>query len=152
VALGLLARLGAEVVCAHDGRQAIEQLAGNDVDLVLMDVQMPAMDGVQATAAIRGGASGQARASVPIIAMTAHAMAGEKERLLAAGMNDYLAKPVSATSLPQPSTGSWRAGTRPGRTLWGDAFGRCATRSGPRNPFERIDNPAGSRAGCANAA
>ncbi|NMC49320.1 MAG: response regulator [Desulfovibrio sp.] len=99
VCLGLLARLGAEVVSARDGRQAIEQLAGNDFDLVLMDVQMPAMDGVQATEAIRGGAAGRGKASIPIIAMTAHAMAGDRERLLAAGMNDYIAKPFSATEL-----------------------------------------------------
>jgi CheY-like chemotaxis protein len=64
-----------------------------------MDVQMPVMDGVQATKAIRGANNLGAKSSIPIIAMTAYAMAGDKEKFLAAGMDDYIAKPVDKEAL-----------------------------------------------------
>ena len=91
----LLARQGHAVTIAGDGRRAVELIEKQDFDLVLMDVQMPVMDGFQATASIRALADPD-KASVPIIAMTAHALKGDAERCLAAGMNAYVSKPIRA--------------------------------------------------------
>jgi len=74
--------------------------AGNPFDLVFMDVQMPGMDGFEATQALRSGAGGEADKDIPIVAMTAHALDGFRERCLAAGMDDYVTKPVEFDKLP----------------------------------------------------
>src|SRR5262245_31309031 len=93
VAIGLLERRGHQVMAVGNGREALEHVGRGRFDVVLMDLQMPVMSGLDATAAIRererttGG-------HVPIVAMTAHAMAGDRERCLAAGMDGYLSKPV----------------------------------------------------------
>ena len=98
--LRLLERWGHAVVLTMDGRQAVDAFAKGGFDVVLMDVQMPEMDGLEAAAAIReleavhGG-------RVPIIAMTAHAIKGDRERCLAAGMDDYVSKPIDADMLKQ---------------------------------------------------
>jgi signal transduction histidine kinase/ActR/RegA family two-component response regulator len=97
VALAHLKRLGCTVSLASDGAQGLEQAFATDFDLVLMDCQMPNMDGFEATRHIR--AFEGRRAFVPIVAMTANAMQGDRERCLAAGMDDYIAKPFSATDL-----------------------------------------------------
>ncbi len=83
---------GHEVHVAEDGHQALELAARNHYDVILMDVQMPGVDGLEATRILRDRNGG--RADVPIIAMTAYAMKGDRERCLAAGMNAYLAKPI----------------------------------------------------------
>jgi PAS domain S-box-containing protein len=95
----LLAELGHEVRCASDGEQALDILEREPMDLVLMDVQMPKLNGVDATARIRS--SGKTYAATPVIAMTAYAMTGDRERLLDAGMDEYLAKPVDLEGLSQ---------------------------------------------------
>jgi CheY-like chemotaxis protein len=95
----MLQNFGAQVQVAGNGIAALEALRGTDFDLVLMDCQMPEMDGFEATKAIRSGSSGFA--DIPIIALTANALDGEKERCLAAGMDDYLAKPIKAEALGQ---------------------------------------------------
>ncbi|AGW14334.1 ABC transporter substrate binding protein [Megalodesulfovibrio gigas] len=95
----LLSRLGARVVLARDGQQALELLRMGDFDIVLMDVQMPVMDGVEATRAIRRGEVGEAKARIPIVAMTAYAMTGDKEIFLATGMDGYVSKPVNLDEL-----------------------------------------------------
>jgi signal transduction histidine kinase/DNA-binding response OmpR family regulator len=96
----VLAKRGHQVEVASDGRQVLEKVRSKPFDVVLMDVQMPCMDGFAATVAIRALEAQLAR-HVPIVAMTAHAMQGDRERCLAAGMDAYLAKPVSISSLVQ---------------------------------------------------
>jgi two-component system sensor histidine kinase/response regulator len=97
VALGQIQRLGHECVVAASGLEALEVIREDPFDLILMDCQMPGMDGYEATRRIRQmeGAVSQ----TPVIAITAHALPGEREKCLAAGMNDYLAKPVSLEQL-----------------------------------------------------
>ncbi len=92
VAVGLLTKLGHRADVADDGREAVRLVDEGDYDLVLMDVQMPVMDGLEATRAIR--ALDGPRGRVPVIAMTANAMTGDRERCLNAGMDDYIAKPI----------------------------------------------------------
>jgi len=99
VAQRLLQVLGCSVVTATDGQQALQHLHSERVDLVLMDCQMPVLDGYQATRRWRAHEADTAAARQPIVAMTANAMAGDRERCLQAGMDDYLSKPVNRASL-----------------------------------------------------
>jgi signal transduction histidine kinase/response regulator RpfG family c-di-GMP phosphodiesterase len=92
-------RPGAQVLGAVNGLQGLETFKNNRIDLVLMDIQMPEMNGYEATAAIRKTETGNER--VPIIALTASALPGERERCLQAGMDDYLSKPIQKLSLQQ---------------------------------------------------
>lgn len=101
VATKLLEKMGHRVYVVYDGQAAVEVLQERSFDLVLMDVQMPRLDGLQATRAIRDPATGVCNPRVPIVAMTAHAMKGDQERCLAAGMDDYVTKPVSAQKLAE---------------------------------------------------
>ena len=101
VALGLLQRFGLEARVASNGREALEALAKAEFDLVLMDIQMPVMDGLTATRAIRDLATGLDNPLVPIVGMTAHALIGDREQGLAAGMNEYLTKPIDPAALNQ---------------------------------------------------
>jgi len=96
VAVALLGSAGIEVDVASDGRQAVQMASENDYALVLMDVQMPVLDGLDATRAIRQTVKGS---HLPILAMTANAFAEESQRCLEAGMNDHVAKPVVAEQL-----------------------------------------------------
>jgi CheY-like chemotaxis protein len=98
LALEILSRRGHHVTVADNGLQALERLNGGVFDVVLMDVQMPEMNGLDATRAIRDIERGTGR-HMPIVAMTAHAMSGDRERCLAAGMDDYLTKPIRAEAL-----------------------------------------------------
>ncbi len=93
----ILEKMGCRVEQANDGQQAVERIQSEDFDLVLMDCQMPVMDGFEATAAIRDLPDATARTS--IIAVTASAMAGDRERCLEAGMDDYLSKPIDRAEL-----------------------------------------------------
>jgi signal transduction histidine kinase/ActR/RegA family two-component response regulator len=97
VAARFLERLGHRVTVACDGREALDLWRQQAFDLVLMDVQMPEMDGFEAVAAIRETETQGAR--IPVIALTAHAMSGDRERCLAAGMDGYLTKPVKLAQL-----------------------------------------------------
>jgi CheY-like chemotaxis protein len=97
LALRLLQKLGCCVDVVGNGCEAVAAVAHGDYALVFMDCQMPEMDGFEATAAIRQGAARSRR--VPIIALTASAMQGDREACLAAGMDDYLMKPMGLRDL-----------------------------------------------------
>ena len=106
LALGVLGKLGCAVTLAENGREAVDAATAGTFDVVLMDVQMPELDGLEATREIRrregdGAASGRGQEPrhLPIVAMTAHAMSGDRERCLDAGMDDYLPKPVRRRDL-----------------------------------------------------
>jgi CheY-like chemotaxis protein/HPt (histidine-containing phosphotransfer) domain-containing protein len=98
MAISLLEKWGHRIVVANNGREALEALEKQRFDVVLMDVQMPEMDGIKATAAIRAG-EGDNGTHLPIIAMTAHALKGDRERCLAAGMDGYVSKPIKSSEL-----------------------------------------------------
>ncbi|OEK04001.1 hypothetical protein BFP71_10920 [Roseivirga misakiensis] len=97
VAVKMLERKGLSVICAEDGQTAIALLESANFDIILMDLMMPLMDGYEATRQIRQGNS--SKSNIPIIALTAAAMDGEKEKCMAVGMNGYLAKPVGYKEL-----------------------------------------------------
>jgi CheY-like chemotaxis protein len=114
VATLLLERLGCVVDIARDGAQAVEMWSHRTYDVVLMDCQMPEKDGFEATAAIRRAERGIGT-HIPIIAMTANAMTGDRERCLRAGMDSYLSKPVTveqASRALHEFTGGNRAADR----------------------------------------
>jgi len=98
LAVGLLEKHGHRVTLANHGREALAVLESQDFDLILMDVQMPEMDGYEATAAIRAREQETGR-HIPIVAMTAHAMKGDRERCLESGMDGYVAKPIRAQQI-----------------------------------------------------
>ena len=103
LALELLTAAGASVTVAGDGRQALDCLAQMTVDLVLLDCQMPIMDGYEAVRAMRADARWR---ELPVIAMTANAMSGDRQRALSAGMNDHIAKPLNV-ELMLSTIGQW---------------------------------------------
>ncbi len=97
VAVLMLESRGHKVTVVNNGREAVDRFRTDTFDLILMDIQMPGMDGLEATRAIRSMEAGDAH--IPIIAMTAHAMRGDRQRCLAAGMDDYLSKPIKTQLL-----------------------------------------------------
>jgi signal transduction histidine kinase/DNA-binding response OmpR family regulator len=97
VARAILTKAGHTVAVANNGAEAVEAVSASSFEVVLMDIQMPVMDGVQATAVIR--ALPPPACDIPIIALTAHAMVGARQQYLEAGMNDYLSKPLSPSAL-----------------------------------------------------
>jgi CheY-like chemotaxis protein len=117
VAIGLAERIGCVVEAVGNGREAIEAIGRGRYDVVLMDVQMPELDGLDATAAIRALERDSGR-HIPIIALTAHAMQGDRERCLAAGMDGYLTKPLKLGPL------------RESLLAWGFGIGREASEAG----------------------
>ena len=105
LATRLLEARGHHVVLASNGKEAVEAFQKGEIDLILMDVQMPVMDGFEATREIRKieadtkSSTFNRQYSIPIIAMTAHAMKGDREKCLEAGMDDYVPKPIKADEL-----------------------------------------------------
>ena len=99
VATLMLHKLGCRVVVADNGKQVLSALAEQSFDIVLMDCQMPVMDGFAATKMIRNDQSGRFNPQITIIAMTANAMQGDREHCIAAGMNDYIPKPIAQANL-----------------------------------------------------
>jgi two-component system, sensor histidine kinase and response regulator len=130
----LLERLGAEVTVAENGEVAIAELAAAAFDVVLMDCQMPVLDGYEATRRIRAGAAGGAASTIPIIALTAHALSGDRDRCLAAGMNEYLTKPIDPHALRSRLEALLNMGSIPERPIAADL--------GSEQRCEVLDEPA----------
>lgn len=97
--------MGHSVQTASNGIEALDSMRLNDFDCVLMDVQMEVMDGLEATQKIRTDSSRLFDPAIPIVAMTAYAMRGDRERLLMAGMDDYISKPFDINRLKQVLSG-----------------------------------------------
>ncbi len=97
VAIGILKKLGLSADAAANGLEAVEAIENSNYDIVFMDVQMPVMDGFEATYKIR--TMGNRKKDIPIIAMTANAMQGDRDKCIQAGMNDYISKPISLESV-----------------------------------------------------
>jgi two-component system sensor histidine kinase/response regulator len=111
VAMTMLGKMGHRITLATNGLEALELWRQSDFDLVLMDVQMPEMTGLQATMQIRREEA--IGAHVPIVAMTASAMSEERDRCLAAGMDDFISKPVSYKIIEQMITATFQSITLP---------------------------------------
>ena len=109
VADGMMTLLGLDAEFAQSGREAIEKIAANRYDLIFMDVKMPEMDGVETTALIRRREFADGRDRTPIIALTAYAGKGERERCLDGGMDDYITKPLILDNLIE-TLGRWLGG------------------------------------------
>ncbi|MDT8369537.1 MAG: response regulator [Longimicrobiales bacterium] len=109
VALAVLGKLGYEATWVENGHDAVERAAEGGFSAILMDIQMPVMDGIEATRVLRARTETR---SIPIIALTAHALTEERERCLAAGMNDFLSKPFKADDLAA-TLAHWTAGPSP---------------------------------------
>ncbi len=101
LARALLQRMGHTVTAVANGKEALDVLAERRFDAVFMDCQMPVMDGFEATRQLRAGAAGVLQPDIPVIAMTANAMVGDRERCLECGMNDYVAKPIKVPLLKE---------------------------------------------------
>ena len=97
--VAMLGKLGFAAESVEDGDRVLDALARGRFDVVLMDIQMPRVSGEEATRRIRRASQDGVDPSIPVIALTAHAMEGDRERYLACGMNDYLAKPVDIAAL-----------------------------------------------------
>jgi signal transduction histidine kinase/DNA-binding NarL/FixJ family response regulator len=108
----VLAKLGHQVTVTANGSEAMAALASADFDVVLMDCRMPVMDGFEATRRIRAGEGGVRDSHVPIIAMTADAMEGDRQRVLDIGMDDYLTKPIDTTRMAA-AIARWAGGRKP---------------------------------------
>ncbi len=132
----LLKHRGHRVTAAANGRDAVALAGGRRFDVILMDVQMPGMDGFEAAAAIREQERGNG-VSTPIVAVTAHTMAGDRERCLAAGMNAFVAKPLRPDTLLAAIDGLVASGAVPRRPRAGTTARRPGARHG-----EAIDGPA----------
>jgi PAS domain S-box-containing protein len=135
VALGMLKKLGFGADAVTDGQEVLKALKSAPYDLVLMDCQMPVMDGYEASRQIRG--SGMSFKDIPIIAMTAHAMTGDREKCLEAGMNDYISKPVSPQLLFE-AIEKWSKGK--GQNPQKETEGPPADRAEPDKPVPPVWN------------
>jgi len=130
----LLGKLGLQTAVAHNGREAVEMAAGHAYDAIFMDCLMPDTDGFQATREIRRGENGH---HVPIIAMTALSMPGDPERCLAAGMDDYLSKPIRTAALDE-AVERWLPAGAGADNAGSSGNGAPASTSGGRTPVEAV--------------
>jgi len=117
LAVRLLQKMGAEVQVAATGLEALRALREADFDAALMDCQMPELDGYEATRRLRSGAGAVRNPNIPVIALTAHALATDRTKCLAAGMNDYLTKPINPQLLRECLSRMWPVGSPHARAL-----------------------------------
>jgi signal transduction histidine kinase/CheY-like chemotaxis protein len=134
VARRMLEKARTEVTVAENGREALQALENGAFDLVFMDVQMPEMDGYEATAAVRRRP--WRHQQIPIVAMTAHAMPGDRERCLAAGMDDYITKPITHDDISR-ALATWRREGRPAAAAGPGRPTATAGAGGNRAAFDR---------------
>jgi CheY-like chemotaxis protein len=147
LARAMLHKRGLQTAVAHNGSEAVRMAQQHDYAAILMDCQMPELDGYEATRRIRKHENGH---RVPIIALTAHSMSGDRERCIEAGMDDYLPKPVRAEQLEEivkrwlPDTPGWQNGRHSNGTGAGgtDTQGAAAGQSGEEHPGERAASSA----------
>ena len=152
VALGMLLRLGLHAETAVNGREALERMEREPFDLVLMDVQMPEMDGLEATRRFRAWEAERGGGRQPIVALTAHALTGDRDKCLEAGMDDYLAKPLRFDELKTLMDERFpSAAPRPAAAITHAARAPDAYRAGeaPAKPLLDADALATLRAGLA---
>lgn len=138
----LLTQAGVIVTVASNGREAVEEVAtgGKNFDMILMDIQMPEMDGYEATRRIRAGNPGK---HIPIIAMTAHALAEERQKALDAGMDDHISKPIDPDAMYQTMARYYHGESESDLTM---TSGSSAAREEPLVPaIEGVDTDAGLR-------
>jgi CheY-like chemotaxis protein len=135
VARGLLEQLGCETASAYSGREAVDLVRAESFDIVLMDCQMPEMDGFTATGAIRDWEAQRGRERLPIVALTANALAGYRERCMAAGMDDYLAKPFTLSQLRDVIVRHMRADTAVAAPASAASATASERRSAPAEPW-----------------
>ncbi|MBI1951556.1 MAG: response regulator [Acidobacteria bacterium] len=135
VILAMLESLGLSIDLAEDGEAALQKLAAGAYDLVLMDCQMPKKDGLEATAELRRREDAMKLNHMPVVALTANAMEGDRERCLAAGMDDYLSKPLRRENL-EAVLGKWLAADR------GNQAGPAASRQDAAGAAAGEDGPA----------
>ncbi|NCC26438.1 MAG: sensor histidine kinase, partial [Deltaproteobacteria bacterium] len=138
VALGLLHKFGVEASVAVNGLEALKALGNETFDLVFMDVQMPELNGVEATKSIRAPKPEGLGLDVPIVAMTAHAMQGDRERFLAVGMNDYISKPISPKEIGK-ALERWLSSPTPTRAADPELQNTAPDRQKDLPAFDRID-------------
>ncbi|MBX3585378.1 MAG: response regulator [Ramlibacter sp.] len=147
----MLAQMGCEVSVAHNGAEAVAMWREGGAQLILMDVQMPEVSGLEATGQIRQHEVAAGLAPIPIVALTAHAMAGDRERCLAAGMDGYVSKPVSVPALVEAMAAALKArdtaraepvaqaeGQQAGRTMTLDPDKLLARLGGDREALQEI--------------
>ncbi len=135
VALKIIEKLGYHADAVSNGHEAIKALEAMPYDMVIMDCQMPVMDGYEATRRIRSPESGVLDRDIPVIALTAHAMKGEKDKCMEAGMNDYISKPVDPQELAR-TVERWLPGLR------GASSGARVEACSARAPSETGESPA----------
>ncbi|MFH2046966.1 MAG: response regulator [Pseudomonadota bacterium] len=136
VALAILKKLGYRANNVANGKEALEALETIPYDLVLMDCQMPVMDGYEATRIIRQGDAGIQNQKVPVIAMTAHTMKGDRERCIEAGMNDYIAKPVDPFEIAEKLK-QWLPGPKKEQDLKDNILEHSETKDHIQKVFNR---------------
>ncbi len=143
VALKLLDRLGVRADAVADGLEALYALKSVPYDLVLMDVQMPEMDGLEATRRIRNPDSGVRDPRIPIVALTANALKGDRETCLAAGMNDYISKPIDPQELTDAIERCLNAPRQPGAAAGAGQPGQVAAQPPAFSPDELLERMSG---------
>lgn len=116
LAIVILEKLHHHVVVAANGRDAVEILSTGDFDIVLMDIEMPFMDGLEATQMIRSGGAGENNRTIPVIAMTAHVISDVSDQCIAVGMNDFIAKPIHINELNETISKVMYESDKPGIT------------------------------------